>query len=45
MPDIKIITDVSKHLAKNLKCVRTQKGWSLDTCSKNTGVSKAMLGK
>jgi len=45
MPDTKIITDVNKHLAKNLKTVRTEKGWSLDTCSKNTGVSKAMLGQ
>jgi len=45
MPDTKIITDVNAYLAKNLKYARTQKGWSLDSCSKNTGVSKAMLGQ
>ncbi|MDO7086193.1 XRE family transcriptional regulator [Pseudocolwellia sp. AS88] len=28
-----------------LKSARSNKGWSLDTTSKNTGVSKAMLGQ
>jgi len=45
MSDTKIITDVNAYLAKNLKYARSQKGWSLDICSKNTGVSKAMLGQ
>jgi len=45
MPDNKIITNVKENLAKNLKYARTQKGWSLDACSKQTGVSKAMLGQ
>ncbi|WP_042143397.1 MULTISPECIES: helix-turn-helix domain-containing protein [unclassified Pseudoalteromonas] len=45
MSETKIITDVNVHLAKNLKYARAQKGWSLDTCAKNTGVSKAMLGQ
>ncbi len=42
---IKQNKDINKNLAKNLKLARTEKGWSLDYCSKQTGVSKAMLGQ
>ena len=37
--------DYSEHLASTLKHLRKENGWSLDRTSKETGVSKAMLGQ
>lgn len=36
---------LDQYLAKALKALRQQKGWSLDRTAKETGVSKAMLGQ
>lgn len=37
--------DLIKKIPHRLKTLRKAKGWSLDTASKNTNVSKAMLGQ
>ena len=37
--------DVGRHLAGQLKSLRTTHGWSLDKAAQATGVSKAMLGQ
>lgn len=39
------MTDLVQKISSTLKALRTQKGWSLDVASQNTGVSKAMLGQ
>lgn len=36
---------VTGHIAKTLKALRQQQGWSLDKAATETGVSKAMLGQ
>ncbi|KTD07528.1 helix-turn-helix domain-containing protein [Legionella jamestowniensis] len=36
---------VSGHIAKTLKALRQQRGWSLNKAATETGVSKAMLGQ
>lgn len=36
---------LNNAIGTQLKLARTNKGWSLDVASKNTGVSKAMLGQ
>ncbi|WED43097.1 helix-turn-helix domain-containing protein [Legionella cardiaca] len=36
---------MADHLAKTLKALRQQRGWSLDKTAQETGVSKAMLGQ
>ncbi|CEK12039.1 helix-turn-helix domain-containing protein [Legionella hackeliae] len=36
---------MSGHIAKTLKALRQQRGWSLDKTAQKTGVSKAMLGQ
>lgn len=36
---------ISLRIARRLKALRTERGWSLDSCSKHTKVSKAMLGQ
>lgn len=37
--------DISKRIAKTLKSLRQERGWSLDKTALETGVSKAMLGQ
>ena len=37
--------NINQELGTNLKAARANKGWSLDACSAQTGVSKAMLGQ
>jgi len=37
--------NVNKAIGSQLKLARNNKGWSLDTTSRYTGVSKAMLGQ
>ncbi|MEH6823752.1 MAG: helix-turn-helix transcriptional regulator, partial [Motiliproteus sp.] len=37
--------ELDQYLAKALKALRKEKGWSLDRTAKETGVSKAMLGQ
>ncbi|MDW9178596.1 XRE family transcriptional regulator [Legionella pneumophila] len=37
--------DISKRIAKTLKSLRQDRGWSLDKTALETGVSKAMLGQ
>ncbi|WP_211162681.1 helix-turn-helix domain-containing protein [Alteromonas ponticola] len=37
--------NIAEYIAKNLKARRQEKGWSLDSTAKATGVSKAMLGQ
>ncbi|WP_417068494.1 helix-turn-helix domain-containing protein [Niveibacterium terrae] len=37
--------DVVRHLAGQLKALRSSRGWSLDATALATGVSKAMLGQ
>ena len=37
--------NINKNIAHTLKCIRKKNGWSLDTASEKTGVSKAMLGQ
>ncbi|MEH6629100.1 MAG: XRE family transcriptional regulator [Motiliproteus sp.] len=37
--------ELDQYLAKALKTLRKEKGWSLDRTAKETGVSKAMLGQ
>lgn len=37
--------DLSKKISSTLKTLRQERGWSLDTASERTGVSKAMLGQ
>lgn len=37
--------DLVKKISSTLKTLRGQRGWSLDTASQKTGVSKAMLGQ
>ncbi len=37
--------DIFKRIAKTLKQLRQERGWSLDKTAKETGVSKAMLGQ
>lgn len=37
--------NVNNAIGNQLKLARTNKNWSLDVASKNTGVSKAMLGQ
>lgn len=39
------MNEVNHYLATSLKNIRLKKGWSLDTASLNTGVSKTMLGQ
>lgn len=36
---------LTAKISSTLKELRNQRGWSLDTTAKNTGVSKAMLGQ
>lgn len=36
---------LNQHLAKTVKQLRKDKGWSLDRTAQETGVSKAMLGQ
>lgn len=36
---------INKRIAQRLKNLRKERGWSLDTCSQKTKVSKAMLGQ
>jgi len=38
-------TIFKSQIANHLKALRKEKGWSLDTTAKATGVSKAMLGQ
>lgn len=40
-----LIINIHASLGSRLKMARSQKGWSLDTTSQHTGVSKAMLGQ
>lgn len=35
----------NQYLAQTLKALRQERGWSLDACARETGVSKAMLGQ
>ncbi|GED22949.1 helix-turn-helix domain-containing protein [Halomonas halmophila] len=37
--------DIGRHIAATLRLLRQQQGWSLDRTSRETGVSKAMLGQ
>ncbi len=37
--------DVGKQIARTLKALRKEHGWSLDKTAQETGVSKAMLGQ
>ncbi|WP_428036075.1 helix-turn-helix domain-containing protein [Amphritea sp.] len=37
--------EINQYLAKTLKALRLEKGWSLDRAASETGVSKAMLGQ
>lgn len=37
--------EISKRIAKTLKSLRQERGWSLDKTALETGVSKAMLGQ
>jgi XRE family transcriptional regulator, regulator of sulfur utilization len=37
--------EIGTHLARCLKELRREKGWSLDSAAQATGVSKAMLGQ
>ncbi|ARB91849.1 helix-turn-helix domain-containing protein [Legionella longbeachae] len=37
--------EISKRIAKTLKSLRQERGWSLDRTALETGVSKAMLGQ
>jgi transcriptional regulator with XRE-family HTH domain len=37
--------EISKRIAKTLKLLRQERGWSLDKTASETGVSKAMLGQ
>lgn len=37
--------EMSSYLARRLKGLRTERGWSLDMAARETGVSKAMLGQ
>ncbi|WP_028300034.1 helix-turn-helix domain-containing protein [Oceanospirillum beijerinckii] len=37
--------DINRNIGQTLKRIRAEKGWSLDQTSKQTGVSKAMLGQ
>ncbi|KTC76923.1 helix-turn-helix domain-containing protein [Legionella brunensis] len=37
--------NMSAHIAKTLRSLRQQRGWSLDKAAQETGVSKAMLGQ
>ncbi len=39
------MNNLTEKIANTLKLLRHQHGWSLDTTSKKTGVSKAMLGQ
>ena len=39
------MSSLLKHISIQLKKLRTDKGWSLDQTSKETGISKAMLGQ
>lgn len=41
----KKLDTITKKISTTLKYLRNNRGWSLDTTSKNTGVSKAMLGQ
>jgi transcriptional regulator with XRE-family HTH domain len=36
---------INDHLARTLRALRRQRGWSLDRTAAETGVSKAMLGQ
>ena len=36
---------LTQHLARTLKALRTQRGWSLTQAASESGVSKAMLGQ
>lgn len=37
--------EINRYIGQTLKKIRTERGWSLDQTSKQTGVSKAMLGQ
>lgn len=37
--------EMNRHLAQRLKGLRAELGWSLDVAARETGVSKAMLGR
>jgi len=39
------VENINKAIATALRSLRKEKGWSLDTASLNTAVSKAMLGQ
>jgi transcriptional regulator with XRE-family HTH domain len=45
MKKIEKLENLGDIIATRLKGLRSQRAWSLETCSQHTGVSKAMLGQ